>query len=98
VPLLAVQFAWALSGSATAAKTVNANSVAKAREVMVNPHALWLTQSCARVHSDALGLCGSEIVVTYRIARPLFGVPCQPLVLGSDLLQDRARLGVTLNV
>jgi hypothetical protein len=26
------------------AKAVNANSVAKVREVMVNPHALWLTQ------------------------------------------------------
>jgi hypothetical protein len=40
VPLLAVQFAWALVGSATAAKAVNANSVAKVQEVMVNPHAL----------------------------------------------------------
>ena len=42
--LATMQFAWAVIGDAMAAKAVNANSVAKVREVMVNPHALWLTQ------------------------------------------------------
>jgi hypothetical protein len=38
VPLLAtMQLAWAVIGNATAAKAVNANSVAKVREVMVAP-------------------------------------------------------------
>ena len=37
VPLFAVQFAWALVGSATAANAVNANSIAKVREVTVAP-------------------------------------------------------------
>ena len=67
MPLLAaVQFAWAVVGNATAAKAVNANSVAKVREVMVNPHALWLTQityhglSSVSISSRANGALGEQ--------------------------------------
>jgi hypothetical protein len=66
VPSRAVQFAWAPVGNARAAKAVNANSVAKVREVMVNPRALWPTEiisyglSTVSISSRANGALGEH--------------------------------------